>query len=124
MSMIYLNYNDVNALVSALGRSRPEKDLRPCFKIIASAFGLGSVELLDRLVQVGPHQECGVPLTWQQYCDLCLAMETRDLTQCSHTERLEVVAASLGWRADILMPYLENTTSEAGINQSLRQPAA
>lgn len=121
MSRIYLNYDDVNDLASALERSRPEKDLLPSFKIIATAFDLESGELLERLIQVGPHEQCGVPLSWQQYCDLCLAMETRDLTQCNHTERLEVVAASLGWRADILMPFLKNTTGEAGRNQSLRR---
>ena len=120
MSQIFLNYDDVRNLVSTLGKTRPTKDARPSFTVIEAALGMPAGMLLDRLIRDGAKQDFGVHLSWQKYCDLCLAMEATDLTAVRHTERLEVVAKCLGWRADALMHQLKTTTGKLGRNESLR----
>jgi hypothetical protein len=122
MSGVFLNYDDVRRLVKVLGHHRPAKPSAPSdiaakydgqqgFEIIASALGISGGVFLNRILQSTFSEVDGVPMSWQQYCDLCLVMLKRDLTTCRHTERLEIVANCLGWRADALMHDLKHKSS-------------
>jgi hypothetical protein len=120
MSHIFLNYDDVRGLVSALGKHRPRgRDQLDCQTFIAAALNTGSGLFIARLRFQSPIEGTGIQMTHEHVSKLSLAMTTRDLTTLRHTDRLEVVAGCLGWRADALMHHLKTTTGKLGRNESL-----
>lgn len=120
MSHISLNYDDVRGLVSWLGKHRPHaRDPQDCQTFISAALNTSSGLFIARLRFEGPLEQIGIQLTLHHVTRLSHAITTQDLTALRHTDRLEVVAGCLGWRADALMHYLKTTTGKLGRNPSL-----
>jgi hypothetical protein len=124
MSHISLNYDDVRGLVSWLGKHRPHpRDPRDCQTFISAALNTSSGLFIARLRFGEPIEQIGIQLTLDHVTKLSHAMITQDLTALRHTDRLEVVAGCLGWRADALMHHLKTTTGKLGRNPSLEYEA-
>jgi hypothetical protein len=121
MSDIFLNYDDVRHLVKFLGKHRARgDDSLSRIQLVAAGLKTNVGLLHNGLQAINSDSLSGINMTQDHYSDLCVAIRSNDLMSMRHTDRLEVVARSLGWRADSLMHHLKTTTGEMGSNPSLR----
>ncbi len=121
MSHIFLNYDDVRNLVSALGKHRPTgSDTLACLTFFAAALNTSGGLFIARIRFDDPIEGIGIQMTWEHASKLSSAMLSQDLTVVRHTDRLEIVADCFGWRADALMHHLKATTGKLGRNPSLQ----
>jgi hypothetical protein len=121
MSSIFLNYDDVRHLVKFLGKHRHDDDTSFArIRLVAAGLRTDVGLLNSGLQSDGVSCGTGINLTQERYADLCVAIQSHDLRTMRNTDRLDVVARSLGWRADALMHHLKTMTGEMGQNPSLR----
>lgn len=133
MPAVFLNYHDVRKLVSALGEKFLERPyILATDLVIAQALGSSHHSLRQAITVDSFHEKpsadavpldvTGVQLTYTAYSQLRHAIATQKLDLMKNTERLEVVAGILGWKADALMHWLKTTTSHLGRNPSIPGP--
>lgn len=120
MSEIFLNYDDVRHLVKTLGKYRPEDNALSRVQLVSAGLRTNVGLFHNRLHSGEAPSGVGINLTLDHYQRLCEALRNSDLTEMRNTDRLEVVAGALGWRADALMHHLKTVTGEMGANPSLR----